>query len=178
MLVDPMDLEPYYELSLIRADQTTFDSFRNMWQRLQQKSSVGRYVGVLVDLRWVSFKAFLQDMGKRPEGYSLDRIDSNRGYCKDNCRWATTTEQSANRRNVTYVTDGEEILPLKAMCVKHSLDYKVVYHRIKKAGWTVDEALSTPSGGAGSNASTLIRLVTGVFNSVTAEAYRNRFRNR
>ena len=54
--------------------------------------------GIKVTPRWVFFKHFYTDMGPRPEGMSLDRIDVNQGYRKSNCRWATPTEQASNRR--------------------------------------------------------------------------------
>lgn len=49
--------------------------------------------------RWEFFINFLNDMGKRPEGKTLDRIDNDKGYSKKNCRWATPKEQRANQRN-------------------------------------------------------------------------------
>ncbi len=45
-----------------------------------------------------SFEAFLRDMGERPPGTTIDRRDNDKGYFKDNCRWATATEQHHNRR--------------------------------------------------------------------------------
>lgn len=55
--------------------------------------------GVLVCKRWAdSFVNFLQDMGERPEGKTLDRIDVNGSYEKSNCRWATHKEQCSNKR--------------------------------------------------------------------------------
>lgn len=68
--------------------------------------------GITVCDEWKnSFITFYEDMGPRPEGMSLDRIDNDKGYSKENCRWATDAEQRANRSdNVKLVYKGKEVL--------------------------------------------------------------------
>ena len=58
--------------------------------------------GVTFSSRWMDFEVFLSDMGKRPDGTSLDRIDNTKGYEPGNCRWATAKQQASNRTSSFY----------------------------------------------------------------------------
>lgn len=64
--------------------------------------------GITYDQRWSDFAAFLADMGEAPKGLTLDRKDNAKGYSKDNCRWATRSQQALNKRsNVRYELNGK-----------------------------------------------------------------------
>lgn len=92
----------------------TYGSWTNMKQRCaghtdgpHRRSYYDR--GITVCDRWLSFENFLADMGERPEGTTLDRIDNDGNYEPGNCRWATTKEQAANRRSNQTLVRAENL---------------------------------------------------------------------
>lgn len=66
--------------------------------------------GITVCKRWETFENFLEDMGEAPKGLSIDRIDNNKGYSKENCRWATKEQQVYNTSRTTRLKLNNETL--------------------------------------------------------------------
>ena len=85
--------------------------------------------GIAVCEKWLRFEGFLEDMGVRPDGMTIDRINNENGYSKDNCRWASWTEQANNRSNNRILTiDGVS----KTMAEWSRVDGAVSYNNIKQ----------------------------------------------
>lgn len=100
--------------------------------------------GIIVCDEWKdSFENFLNDMGECPIGYSLERINNNSNYSKENCKWATKKEQVRNRRNTLIVTYNGETKPLAEFCNDLNLNYDTIRARIKVHKYTIEEAFST-----------------------------------
>lgn len=100
--------------------------------------------GIRVCDRWRLFSNFAADMGPRPAGLMLDRINNDGNYEPSNCRWATRKEQNSNRRNCIYVDDGGDRVTLKEYCRRHGLKYRPIVKRIQNRGWPMERALSEP----------------------------------
>jgi hypothetical protein len=106
--------------------------------------------GIRICGQWLDsqgFETFLRDMGPRPSPkHSLDRKEMNGDYTPKNCRWATAKEQTRNyRRNIFVSVNGENVC-LKDACKLLGISYPMVFQRIKRRGWSTEQALSTPAG--------------------------------
>lgn len=104
--------------------------------------------GIKVCKSWHNFANFLFDMGERPEGLSIERINNNEGYSKQNCRWASRRDQSNNRRNTIKVFYNGRTIPLSDAYLLSGtkLPYNTVSQRIVAYGWSVEKALTHKTG--------------------------------
>ena len=91
-----------------------------------------------------SFEIFYRDMGERPQGTSIERIDPNGDYCKDNCRWATTKEQCNNRTNNRYIEYNGNKRTIAQWSEVLNIKYGTLYNRIYAKKWSVEKAFTTP----------------------------------
>lgn len=126
----------------------TYTSWVSMRQRCRDPNTVGwrRYGGrgISVCERWEDFDTFLADMGERPDGTTLDRIDNDGNYEPGNVRWATPPEQSNNQSTTQRVTFNGRTQSMSQWAHEVGLPPSVVCNRIRRSGWSVDKALTTP----------------------------------
>ena len=124
----------------------------NMHQRCKGKTypSPHRYRnrGIGICERWQSPENFLSDMGPRPSAkHTLERIDNDKGYSPENCRWATRREQANNRAtNIRFEYQGE-LLTLADLARKSGASREMLRSRLcrSKKAWTVEDAITFPN---------------------------------
>ena len=125
-----------------------YSTWCGMRQRCYYKKSNHYYRyggrGIKVCDRWLeSFDNFLEDIGKIPKGYSLERIDNNGNYCPDNCTLIPLNMQKRNTSKsfiLTYKCITDSLINL---CEKFDKKYSFVYQRIHQ-GWSIEEAFELP----------------------------------
>ena len=121
-----------------------YRSWNSMLQRCINPNNSGYYmygaVGVSVCEEWAVFENFYTDMGPRPDGTSLDRIDSKGDYCKENCRWATPKEQANNTSRNRHLTCDGVRRTLSEWADVSGTDRKVISSRLR-LGWSIEEAI-------------------------------------
>src|SRR3990172_8859973 len=128
---------------------STYEVWASMKQRclnpgaLRFKDYGGR--GIRICERWMRFENFLTDMGKRPAGRSLDRKNNDGGYSRENCRWATRTEQMNNTRRTRLISFRGKSFSLTQWAKKMGIKYTTLWMRINGYGWSPQRALSCGS---------------------------------
>lgn len=98
--------------------------------------------GITVCDRWMNnFENFLEDMGNKPnKEYSLERINNDLGYYKENCKWATVIEQANNKRSNVLLTKDDITHTIAQWCVILGLNQSAVEERVKR-GWSHEDCL-------------------------------------
>jgi len=100
--------------------------------------------GIVVCERWrESFVDFLADMGDRPDGCSIDRIDNDGPYSPENCRWATISQQNSNTRQNHKLTYGGETMTITQWGLCLNMSPRTIRNRLRY-GWSVERALTEP----------------------------------
>lgn len=117
----------------------TYQSWTNMMTRCYNPNvrEYGAYGGrgIVVCDRWHQFENFLEDMGERPEGLTLDRKDVKGNYEPENCQWADRVTQSRNRMSTINVTVGDKTQCLKDWSEELSVPYTTLYRKYKRGTW-------------------------------------------
>lgn len=101
--------------------------------------------GITYQTSWRDFDNFVLDMGVRPFGLTLERLDTNGDYCKSNCVWATRKEQARNWRHTMYVQYKGQRVKFSELLeeIGRTSDSHTLRSRVS-SGWDIEEALSEP----------------------------------
>ncbi len=125
-------------------DTVTYNCWASMKNRCLNPNdeSYHRYGGrgIKICERWMMFENFFEDMGERPKGMTIERINNNQGYSKDNCKWATVQEQCRNRRSNRWIEAFGKRMLLSDLAIQQKIPMKNLWYRLN-AGWDVEEAL-------------------------------------
>lgn len=122
------------------------------WACMKSRCAVGEHGsmphygarGITVCAEWNRFERFLADMGPRPDGHTLDRIDPNGNYDPSNCRWASIKTQANNKRSNTFIEHDGLRLTISQWAERYGLAYNTLIARINRLKWPIEKALLTP----------------------------------
>lgn len=98
--------------------------------------------GITVSDEWrESFEQFYADMGPKQHRYTIDRIDNNKGYCKENCRWVTYSENNRNKKKTILIEHNGKIKPLIEWAEELGLNYGTLVSRLRRNKWPIKRLL-------------------------------------
>lgn len=103
--------------------------------------------GIKVCGRWLGgsgFQNFMSDMGERPDGMTIERIDNDKDYSPDNCRWATMKEQCRNKRSNRWLEHNGEKRLISEWASHIGIGLSTLVGRLER-GWSIKRALETPT---------------------------------
>jgi hypothetical protein len=98
--------------------------------------------GISVCDRWHDFESFFKDMGNKPDGMSLERVNNNGNYSPDNVIWADSKTQANNRTNSVMLTYNNRTQTMAQWCEEIDLKIATVWARLNKYGYSVEQALT------------------------------------
>lgn len=135
-----------------RTKDEVIKSMRDAWSMTKQRClnpkqrDYGRYGGrgVTICARWMEFSNFLEDMGLRPEGMTLEREDNNRGYEPGNCVWAPRKKQARNREvtlKITYKGSERSVAEWSEIT---GIPYYTLKARLTRLGYSPEDCLEKP----------------------------------
>ena len=111
------------------------------WAEMKRRCGTRWWKDVTYCERWEKFENFFADMGERPKGTTLDRINTHGNYEPNNCRWANDETQQNNRTsNVKYAIDGD-VLTLPQIARKYNVSRSNLANKIYIYGWDIYQAL-------------------------------------
>ena len=99
--------------------------------------------GITICERWMLFENFYADMGERPEGTTLDRVDNSKGYSPDNCNWSSRHAQDRNRRDNIVLTYNGTTMILADWAKHLGVSFMMLKHRYSK-GYSTEQILFMP----------------------------------
>jgi len=126
-----------------------YNSWRDMIRRCTNpNNSKYKYYGnrgITICAEWMEFLNFEKDMIKdwKP-GLTIERINNDKGYYRDNCRWATPKQQARNTRRNHLETFNDKTQCLAEWAEEYNILYKTLWERLYKCNWSIEKALTTP----------------------------------
>jgi hypothetical protein len=100
--------------------------------------------GIKVCRRWHRFDNFIADMGSRPDGYHIHRIDGDKNYTPGNCKWISPRDHYRSRKNNRWITFHGKTMLMYEWAHELGMNPITLLYRLKK-GWTLEEALTIPT---------------------------------
>jgi len=104
------------------------------------QKAYSRYSNLGYDPSWKLFENFVRDMGERPIGMTLERIDNSKGYSKENCRWATIAEQNRNTKQNVFITHNGKTMCMTDWAKETGIPYPTIQDRVRR-NLTADQIL-------------------------------------